>query len=252
MTSTETIRDKTAVVGIGATPYWRRGESLPRTELQMTCQAILAALDDAGLSVADLDGFALYASACDPAEVAAVLGVPEIRFAATLTSGGGGSAGALGLAAAAIVAGQAEVCVTVMALQQATRRLGGGAVDSTRAAAPVGGPYGAALASPSSAFVATSGLLAPGHSFSLIARRHMELYGTQREHFAEVCISTRENARRRPTALRRDPLTLDDYLSARMISDPLCLYDYTMESDGAVWGQPMSTSRCSTTISRRW
>src|ERR1700729_892698 len=130
-----TLRDKTAVVGIGATPYYRRGESLPQTELELACKAILAALDDAGLTVRDLDGFTIYSSSCDPAQVASVLGVPEVRFAATLTSGGGGAAGSLGLAAAAITSGQAEVCVTLMTLQQAKRRLGGTAVGG-------GGPGG--------------------------------------------------------------------------------------------------------------
>jgi acetyl-CoA acetyltransferase len=120
-----TLKDKTAIVGIGATPYYRRGESLPESEMSMACTAILAALDDAGLMIRDLDGFAIYSSCCDPAAVAAALGVPEVRFAATLTSGGGGSAGSLGLAAAAIVSGQAEVVVSLMTLQQASRRLGG-------------------------------------------------------------------------------------------------------------------------------
>src|SRR6202046_431983 len=123
-----TLKDKTAVVGIGATPYYRRGESLPQTELELAGKAILAALDDARLTVRDLDGVHIYSSSCDPAQVASVLGVPEVRFAATLTSGGGGAAGSLGLAAAAITSGQAEVCVTLMTLQQAKRRLGGSAV----------------------------------------------------------------------------------------------------------------------------
>src|SRR5690606_33698264 len=106
-----TLRDKTAIVGVGATPYFRRGGSAPMTETGMACAAILAALGDAGLAVDDLDGFALYAATSDPAQLAAALGLPEVRFAAALTSGGGGSAGALGLAAAAIVSGQSEVCV---------------------------------------------------------------------------------------------------------------------------------------------
>ncbi|MDE0217570.1 MAG: thiolase, partial [bacterium] len=93
-----TIKDKAAVVGIGRTPYWKRGQSYPETETSMACTAILGALDDAGLAVADLDGFALYANSCDPAAVGAILGVPEVRFAASITSGGGGCAGALGLA----------------------------------------------------------------------------------------------------------------------------------------------------------
>src|ERR1700721_4103456 len=83
------LRDKTAVVGIGATPYYRRGESLPQTELELACKAILAALDDAGLTVQDLDGFTIYSTSCDPAQVAAARGVPEFRFLPTLPWGGG-------------------------------------------------------------------------------------------------------------------------------------------------------------------
>jgi acetyl-CoA acetyltransferase len=232
------IKDQAAVVGVGATPYWKRGQSHPETETSMMCTAILAALDDAGLTVRDLDGFAIYSFACDPAEVAALLGVPEVRFACSLTSGGGGCAGQLGLAAAAIHGGMAEVCVSVMSLQQRTRRLGGSEVDGVLAYATMsegGGAYGGRGIPASAAFAANAGLLSPGHSFSVLTQRHMHLYGTKREHFAEIVLSQREIAIRRPaTALQTKPLTLDDYFNARMISDPLCLLDYTMESDGAV------------------
>jgi acetyl-CoA acetyltransferase len=230
-----TLKDKTAIVGVGATQYWRRGQSVPETELSMACTAILGALDDAGLTVGDIDGFALYASSCDPATVAATLGMKEVRFAATMTSGGGGSAGSLGLAAAAIVSGQAECVVSLLTLQQTSRRLGGTQVGDSAPAA--GGPstvYGGGGISPAMAYRCASGLLAPGHRSSLVAQRHMHLYGTKREHFAEICISQRENAIRRPTSARRERLTLDEYFNARMISDPLCLLDYTMETDGAI------------------
>ena len=219
------------MVGVGATPYYKRGQSYPETELSMMCTAILGALDDAGLTVNDLDGFAIYSFACDPAEVASVLGVPEVRFAASLTSGGGGCAGALGLAAAAIHGGMADVCVTLMSLQQLHKRLGGSEIDGVLAYASMseggGSPYGGSGMPPSTAFSANSGLLSPGHSFSVLTQRHMHLYGTKREHFAEVAISQRENAIRRPTSLQKQPLTLDEYFAARMISDPLCLFDYT-------------------------
>ena len=240
-----TLRDKTAVVGIGATPYYKRGESLPQTELSMACKAILAALDDAGLTIKDLDGFTIYSSSCDPAQVASVLGVPEVRFAASLTSGGGGAAGSLGLAAAAITSGQAEVCVTLMTLQQAARRLGGSAVGDGAAGLGGGGasPYGASKVPSWAAFVMGAGMVAPGHSFALLTQRHMHLYGTKREHLAEVAISQRENAIRRPTAIQRQPLTLDDYFNARMIADPLCLFDFTMETDGAVAAVVTSSER---------
>ncbi len=229
------LKDKAAIVGVGATPYYRRGQSLPQTPLEMACKAILLALEDAGLTIQDLDGFAIYSSACDPAQVASTLGVPEVRFAATLTSGGGGSAGALGLAAAAIAGGMAEVCVSLMTLQQATRRLGGTSVGGGGGGGGGGGnPYGGGGISPSMAFTAGAGLMSPGHSFAVLTKRHMHLYGTTREHLAEIAISQRNNAIRRPTSIQREPLTLDDYFDARMISDPMCLYDYTMETDGAV------------------
>jgi acetyl-CoA acetyltransferase len=230
-----TLKDETAVVGVGATPYYKRGQSLPQTELEMACKAILLALEDAGLTIEDLDGFAIYSSSCDPAEVASVLGVPEVRFAATLTSGGGGSAGSLGLAAAAVSSGMAECCVSLMTLQQATRRLGGTQVEGGGGGGGGGGnPYGGGGIPPSTAFVMNSGLMSPGHSFSLLTQRHMHLYGTTRDHLAEIAISQRNNAIRRPTSLQKEPLTRDDYFNARIISDPLCLFDYTMESDGAV------------------
>lgn len=229
-----TLKDKTAIVGVGATQYWKRGQSIPETETSMACTAILAALEDAGLTIKDLDGFAIYSSSCDPATIGAILGVPEIRFAATLTSGGGGAAGSLGLAAAAITSGQADVCVSLMTLQQATKRLGGSAVTGGGGGGGGGSPYGGGGIPPGQAFHANSGLISPGHSFSILTQRHMHLYGTKREHLAEIAISQRANAIRRPTSIQKEPLTMDDYFNARMISDPLCLLDYTMETDGAV------------------
>jgi acetyl-CoA acetyltransferase len=229
-----TLKNKTAIVGVGATPYYPRGKSAPHTELSMACDVILAALDDAGLTIRDLDGFAIYSNSCNPAQLGEVLGVPEVRFAATLTSGGGGSAGALGLAAAAIISGMAEVCVTLMSLQQIGRRLGRSSADDGTAPAVPASPYGSGGIPSSTAFHIASGVIAPGHNFAMLARRHMHLYGTRREHFAEVAISQRENAIKRTTSLQTDTLTLEDYMSSRMISDPLCIYDYTMESDGAI------------------
>jgi acetyl-CoA acetyltransferase len=231
------MKDRAAVVGVGSTPYYRRGQSLPQTPMEMAAKAIMAACDDAGLSITEVDGFALYSMApVDPGTVAGILGIPEIRFAATLTSGGGGAAGSVGLAAAAVHSGLANVVVSLMTLQQAGRRLGG---SSSQAAAPPsaggGGAYGSAGGvPPEAAFSFPAGMSSPGHNFSMLTQRHMHQYGTRREHLAEICISQRNNALRRPTSLFKTPLTLDDYMNSRMISDPLCLFDYTMESDGAV------------------
>ena len=88
--------------------------------------------------------------------------------------------------------------------------------------------------SPEGNFIQPSGLMGPGQMFAVLAQRHMHLYGTKREHFAEVAISTRANAIPRETAIMRTPLTLDDYFSARMIAEPFCLFDFCLECDGAV------------------
>lgn len=223
---TRPMRD-VAIVGVGATPYYRRGQSWPQTTTALAGQAILAACADAGLSVKDIDGFAYYSGAgagygesMDTATFMETLGIPEITFSASLTSGGGGAAGSIGLARAAIVAGEATVVVTLMTLQQARTRLG-----QVFARTP---------ATPLNAFLQPSGLSGPGHLMSVLTRRHMHDYGTRREAFAEIAISQRLNAANRPKALKRDPITLDDYFNARMIAEPLCLLDFCLETDGAV------------------
>jgi acetyl-CoA acetyltransferase len=198
--------------------------------MELAGKAVLAALDDAGLTVDDLDGFALYSMGFDTSLFAQWLGVPDVRFTAMLTGGGGGAAGSVGLASAAIVSGMAQCVVSVMTLQQANNRFGasfaprGSASAATYSAPP----------SPEGNFIQPSGLMAPGQMFAVLAQRHMHLYGTTRQHFFEVARSTRDNATRRPGALMREPLTEEQYFGARMISDPLCLYDFCLECDGAV------------------
>ena len=214
------MRDKTAIVGLGATPYYRRGASAPQTLDELVGKAILCAVADAGLKVQDIDGFAYFAGGFDTGSLTETLGIPEIRFSATLTGTGGGSAGAIGLAAAAIVSGQAEVVVCVGGNQQGAQRFG-----AIAASYP---------ATPENAFFSASGLVGPGQMFALLARRHMHLYGTTREDFAEVALSTRANAQTNPNATICKPLTRYDYFNAPMLSDPHCLYDYCLENDAAI------------------
>ncbi len=148
------------------------------------------------------------------------LGIPEIGFSAGLTGTGGGSAGAVGLASAAILAGQAETVVVVGGNQQAEQRFGS-IVSSYEAT-----PY--------NVFFSAAGLVGPGHTFAMLARRHMHLYGTTRDHFADVALSIRGHAQRNPEALMRKPLTREDYFAAPLLADPHCLYDFCLETDGAI------------------
>ena len=228
--------NRTAIVGVGATPYYVRGQSWPRTINEMIGEAILNACADAGLSVKDIDGFAYYASAMagytdkmDTASIMEMLGTPEVTFTATLTSGGGGSAGSIGLASAAIIAGDANYVVTVMSLQQRTQRLGT--------------VFSAVKPDAEVSFLQPAGLVGPGHLMSVLARRHMHMYGTRREAFAEVAINSRNNALNRPKAIRRKPLTLEEYFESPMLADPLCRLDFCLETDGAVAVITTSTER---------
>ena len=85
------------------------------------------------------------------------------------------------------------------------------------------------------------------HAFG--ATRHMHLYGTTREHFAAVAMDIRSHAVGHPAALIRKPLTRDDYFAAPMIADPHCLYDFCLESDGAI-AVMRSSELCSTASTR--
>jgi acetyl-CoA acetyltransferase len=212
-----------AVVGVARTPFWRRGESEPRTGDELACDVILAALADARLQPEDLDGFVYYGLTRDTALLAQTLGLPDVRFTVASTGGGGGSAGALGIAAAAIASGLASTVVCLRVLQQGRRRLGAAFAPSTP-----GANVGA-----EADFYLTSGLISPGQMFAMMARRHMHRYGTRREHLGEIVLTHRAHARTRPDALRTRQLTMDEYLDTPFISAPLCRYDFCVENDAA-------------------
>src|SRR5438105_13204312 len=96
-----TVKDRAAVVGVGSTPYYKRGESWPQTLIEMACKATLAALDDAGLTVDDLDWFALYSGGFDPSLIAQILGLRAVSCSETLTGRRCGSAPSVRLTRAA-------------------------------------------------------------------------------------------------------------------------------------------------------
>ncbi|MDE8654521.1 thiolase C-terminal domain-containing protein [Novosphingobium album (ex Liu et al. 2023)] len=223
------LRDRTAIVGIGATPYYRRGQSAPRTMIELVGAAIIAAIDDAGLRIADIDGFAFYSGGFDTGLLMETLGIPEVTFTASITGAGGGSAGAVGLAASAIVSGAARTVICVGGLQQIGQRFG--AITASYAATP------------ETAFFASAGLIGPGHLFALLASRHMHLYGTTREHLAAVALNARANALATPHATMHRPLTREDYFAAPMIAEPHCLFDFCLENDGAIAAVVTSAER---------
>ncbi|MEX0799950.1 MAG: lipid-transfer protein [Dehalococcoidia bacterium] len=214
------IRDRTAIAGIGTTEYVR---DIGRTELETALEAIRAALDDAGLAARDVDAiFKIETPGEEPnseLEVARNLGVPNLRAWGGAGYGGGGACAPVVQAALAIASGMASVAVGFR-----SRNRGSGGRPWARAGARVGG---------TAAFELPYGLVGPVQQIAIVARRYMHDYGATPEQFARVAVAQRANAARNPRAFFRDPITVEDVLSSRMIADPLHLLDCSLETDGA-------------------
>ena len=226
---------KACVVGIGETAYTKRGAATER-EYVLACRAILAALSDAGIDPAEVDGLAPFADErSSPWTLASDLGLRELRFAATTAMpGGGGACGAMLEAAMAVESGQAEVVVVYRSLCQGqfarigrTEATGGG--DSSPTVMEAG-----LEADALQAFTAPFGVLGPSVMFALPMRRHMEVYGTTSEQLGHVAVTQRAHASRNPRAVMGPrPLTLADHQGARLVVDPYRLFDCCLETDGA-------------------
>ncbi|MBW8785309.1 MAG: thiolase [Novosphingobium sp.] len=209
-----------AIVGIGRTPYYFRGTSAPQTIYELIGKAVFAALEDAGLSIEDVDGLAFFAAGFDCGTIMEQLGIPELTFSHIVSGYGGGMAAILDLATMGVTTGRAKTVVCIGASQQVGRRLGQ--------------VLGNLTATPEMIFHRIAGLAGPGQALALSARRHMHRYGTRREAFGEVVMASRAAAATRDTALRRKSLTLDEYMASPMLADPLCRLDFCLETDGAL------------------
>jgi acetyl-CoA acetyltransferase len=217
------LRDAACVVGIGRSPYGKRGELADEGTLRLALTAILAACEDAGLDPKDIDGFSSYSEdECHTSMLQMALGTPRVRYAGMVWGGGGaGMGGAFVNAALAVGSGAADVVVVVRSISQGKLRFGR-ALAGLQGGLPA--PFGYAL---------PFGLMSPAQMFALSARRHMAVYGTTEDQFAEVAINARRMAANNPDARFREPITVEDHHASRMIADPLRLFDVCMESDGA-------------------
>ena len=213
------MKDRTAIVGIGETPF---AKQLPGSEKALACQAILAALDDAGVAPAEVDGLASYTmETTDEVEIAANLGFGDVTFFSQVGYGGGAGPATIGHLALAIAAGQCRVGVAWR-----SRKRGSG-----------GRPWALALQTPSvpAQWTRPYGLLRPVDEIALLTRRYMHETGATRDHLANVALAVRGMANRNPRALMHDrTLTRQQYMDARWISEPLCLFDNCLETDGAL------------------
>ena len=191
------------------------------TGLGLNAQAARRALDDAGLSVADIDGVLTAYSFTEPyfmlgSVLCEYLGLKP-RFSTSLICGGASPAVMLKHAAEAIVAGQAE---TVLVCAGENRATGVSRDAAVAALMAVGHPY----------FEQPYGTSIPSF-YAMIAQRHMHVYGTTREQMAQVAVNTRAHALLHPNAHMKTPITLQQVLDAKPIADPLGMFDCCLISD---------------------
>ena len=230
----EILERKAAITGIGQSDVGRR---LGRDPLGLTLDACLAAIADAGLSRADIDGVATYPGMMQGAPGFSGAGVTEVQEALRLEldwwAGGPETSGQLGsviTACAAIAAGYARHVLCFRSVFESSAQ---GAGPRAGIGAGGGGRGGAPRASGMLQWTLPYGAASAACWIAMFAQRHFLEFGTTREQMAWIALNARRNAAKNPKAIYRDPLTLDDYLAARWISTPFCLYDCDVPVDGA-------------------
>lgn len=218
----ESMREKTAIVGIGETEFSR---NCGRSELQMACEAILAAVEDAGLNVEDIDGIVNYTlDSAEQWEMVRALGIPNLSFFSKVPYGGGASCGTVAHAVAAVSAGLADCVVCVRSIRDASGPVTYGDFEPTRVA---GDTY--------MGMYHPYGLLTPVSWVAMFAQRYIHQYGVKDGDLGWISLVNRENANRNPKAMFYDrPLTMEEYLASPINVDPLRRHDCCLSTDGAV------------------
>ena len=243
--------DKTAVVGIGQTEF---SKNSGRTELQLAAEAILAAVEDAGLTTNDIDGMVTFAAdQNDELALIRSLGVPELSYTGRTRGGGGGSAATVQLAAAAVASGVANTVVVYRAFNERSGQRFGQPMTQNAGAAARGGAGGAARPAAPAApapnlmmmmrgrmpgfnMYQVYGLDTPAKTYSLWYQRYMYEYGVTNEDFGRYGVIARKHAATNPAAwFFQRPITIEDHQASRWIVEPILRkLDCCQESDGGV------------------
>ena len=214
---------KAAIVGICATEF---SKDSGRSEMSLACEAVAAAIADAGLSPSDVDGMVTYSTDNNPdVEIARHVGIGELRHFSRVHYGGGAACGTIVQAAMAVATGVADVVVCYRAFNERSgRRFGAGVQDLEMAATAERAQF---------SWTTPFGLLTPASWVAMVARRYMHLYGATSEDFGRVAVAGRRHAASNPAAwFYEQPITLADHQASRWIVDPLHLLDCCQESDG--------------------
>jgi acetyl-CoA acetyltransferase len=211
-----------AIVGVGES--LEVGHVPDKTILELAAEASIAALENAGLSRADID--AVYSQSGPAPRLAEYLGIDPVCGLDSTGLGGASNAAHVAHAAAAIAAGQVQTVLIAHCGKNRSSRSETGQRPGGEGDPEWGVPFGVA---------------APVAGYALAARRHMYEYGITSEQLAEVAVATRAWASMNPRATMRDPITTQDVIGSRMICDPLHLLDCCLVSDAA--GAVIVTSR---------
>lgn len=214
------LRGAAAIVGVGQTPWYKRGTA-PDPEMKLAMKAVVAAAEDAGIDPRDIDGFVSWGSENNAGQyLMSGLGMRELKWGALMWVHGGGSAGSIGLAASAIATGQADVVVVIraMAEKSADTRL------MTAVWQGVNPPH-----------QRVHGLSAPAQLFALGASRLLEADGLPREALWALVRASYYHASRNPNAYGRQmDLDRESYDASRCPAEPLHLFDNSRENDCAI------------------
>ena len=230
--SADILGGRAVISGVGLVLAGRRTE---RSALNLTLDAIFEALTDAGLQVDDIDGLSSWPGVSATPGMAPV-SLREVKESLSLklnwfaaSPEAPGQLSAVMNAAMAVASGQARHVLCFRTLSQYSEQV----KSRSRGCQSAGMPTRAARSSGLMSWIRPFNGLSAAHPLALVAKRHMHEYGTTREQLGAIAVNARANAARNPRALYREPLTLADYLSARMITEPLCLYDCDTPIDGS-------------------
>jgi acetyl-CoA acetyltransferase len=218
------IRGKAAIVAIGETPTDRLGSKPgePRTSsAEYLSWALQLALEDAGLSLRDLQGQGLgvtiptaYPQPFWPEEVAEILGITP-GFLLGGATGGAGAVSLVGGMAGAINSGLIDIALVIGAAAPFSEQFGGGIQPGDMRDWEI--PYGT---------------MGPNSKIAMVMRRHMHEYGTTLDHLGKIAVAGRYHASLNPSAYLRKPITIQDYKDSRLVADPIRLLDCVLPANG--------------------